>query len=186
MKLFLASMGQTELAFQVFLRSSDVRGWNLRFGAQNFLADSGKLARNCKADLCMKNSSKELLFQSGLNISEKEISKFNLKCHSTSKLKSDNLQYGTMGWWYDRPTVWWSKYNFDRLEIKQWHTLAWWIGLGTFKTVLYRITLKMKFNFFYTFFRSYFGQCNNFIYYSFWNFLTFKNSSLFWTILFRA
>ena len=35
-------------------------------------------------------------------------------------LKSDNLQYNTLGRSTHRPSVWWSKYYFDRLKIKQW------------------------------------------------------------------
>ena len=35
---------------------------------------------------------------------------------------SDNLQYNTLGRLVDShpPSVWWSKYNFDRLKIKLW------------------------------------------------------------------
>ena len=35
-------------------------------------------------------------------------------------LKSDNLQYNTLGRSSHQPSVWWSKYYFDRLKIKQW------------------------------------------------------------------
>ena len=40
--------------------------------------------------------------------------------HQDLGLKSDNLQYNTLGRSSHRPSVWWSKYYFDRLKIKQW------------------------------------------------------------------
>ena len=124
-KLFLASMGLTELAFQVFWgqMTFEVEIWYFKLKIFSRLWKVGSYPRNCKADLCMKNSSKEL--QSGLNISEKEISKFNLKCYSTSNVIQPQMLfnfkcYSTLQ--YGGTTVWWSNYHFDRLEIKQWPT----------------------------------------------------------------
>ena len=35
-------------------------------------------------------------------------------------LKSDSLQCNMLGRWSHQPSVWWSKYYFDRLKIKHW------------------------------------------------------------------
>ena len=45
---------------------------------------------------------------------------FGFKSWSKGHYKSDNLQYNILGWLSHRPSVWWSKYYFDRLKIKQW------------------------------------------------------------------
>ena len=37
-------------------------------------------------------------------------------------VKADNLQYNTVGRWYDCPIVWWTNYYFDRLRIIQWNS----------------------------------------------------------------